>query len=90
MSDPFEVICQFQGREDRSVAELDLAGSKVVPAEGCQGLKCKSGVSGKMPTELPSQLEALVDLLLVYVSARFITNETVTFLPVPAVAAVRN
>jgi len=33
-----------------------------------------------------SQLEALVDLLLVYVSARFITNETVTFLPVSAVA----
>jgi hypothetical protein len=33
-----------------------------------------------------SQLEALVDLLLVYVSARFITHETVTFLPVSAVA----
>jgi hypothetical protein len=59
----------------------------VIPAsEVWPGFKCKTGVSGEIPTKAAWQIEALVDLLLVYVSARFITNETVTFFPVSAVA----
>jgi hypothetical protein len=54
------------------------------------GFKCKSGVSGKMTTKLPGNSNTLVDLLLVYVSAHFITNENGDLLPRFGCCAVRN